>query len=694
MNNVIIKEGVSLEIENGVELIFMDEYDIQIQGKLIIGCNEINLNSNIGLASAISYTHIHNNNSGNATGRFVFGNELNGNGASARFCNVLFDGLKYGIWSADNYIGDKNVSFKNCEFVNMEYATRLNRATTVKITDSYFHDVDYVSDGGAIYDNCKFERFKWWTPGFVYYGIEVYNSELDCSHCLPGVPGYSSYCIGTAPNNAISILINNTISNASDTGLYVRGKEDIVRYNTFKSLNTAIEMRSWATTPVLEYNNFIDNDINVYGFSYDYDLGYNYWGVDTDNATAIAAKIIDLCDSEQSVTGLITWWPYYIEPIDFDHVDNLPTEYTLREDSFRCVASHAFTLPDGASTMDITYFSDTTLTLSYSPYYVVSDVFLRQDVTMTIENGVEIIFMDDFDIKVNGPFNFGCDSIGIDNDYDNRGLVPNIPINSIVRSNDAIIRQGNIEVWYNTATASMRSFNTSYRFCNVFFKDLTNAFYNNGNYDLADILIDNCEFENNEYAMFFSTGSNAQPIVRDTIIRGSIERNIFGKVAVDNVEIIGSRAETYLTDGSFTNGEITGTRGSSEACLEISAAGSIVTDNIFRNCSVGIRLRANNVKIQNNLIQLSDVAIDIDDYGAQGIHFNNLYQNTINIQADYQYDEVYSRNCSYNYYGSTDQDAIAATINDACNGAGKSLVSFRLYQSIFHQTRSIFLDGL
>ena len=109
--------------------------------------------------------------------------------------------------------------------------------------------------------------------------------------------------------------------------------------------------------------------------------------------TAISAKIIDVCNSEES-HGMIIFWPYYIQPIDFDNLTDLPEEYNIHGTHFECKGSHSYTLPNAnASILDARYVSDTTLTISNSPYYVVQKVRILEGATMRIENGVEIIFI-------------------------------------------------------------------------------------------------------------------------------------------------------------------------------------------------------------------------------------------------------------------------------------------------------------
>eukprot|EP01083_Nonionella_stella_P088468 246564_1 len=89
----------------------------------------------------------------------------------------------------------------------------------------------------------------------------------------------------------------------------------------------------------INYNNFINNSYSIYYSDCGADTigsdnckqpycGYNYYGTSSINQSIISSQIYDLCVGGDGY-GLVTWWPWYTEPIDFN---SLPT--TLQEHTF------------------------------------------------------------------------------------------------------------------------------------------------------------------------------------------------------------------------------------------------------------------------------------------------------------------------------------------------------------------------
>ena len=56
--------------------------------------------------------------------------------------------------------------------------------------------------------------------------LHAYNSEFICTDAV-------NYCVRTEWSSSINILVNIAISNATDTGIYLYGYFDVVRYNHF-----------------------------------------------------------------------------------------------------------------------------------------------------------------------------------------------------------------------------------------------------------------------------------------------------------------------------------------------------------------------------------------------------------------------------------------------------------------------------
>eukprot|EP01084_Bolivina_argentea_P196194 336363_1 len=124
---VTFSSGATLYIENGVEIVFLDNYDINIQGYLNVGCYEYDtsaITSIKGLANSTTYTYIHGINGKNRIGGITIDTSLN-QYANGKFCNVLFKNLDYAIQESSASYADSRInpiySIDNCEFTDINY---------------------------------------------------------------------------------------------------------------------------------------------------------------------------------------------------------------------------------------------------------------------------------------------------------------------------------------------------------------------------------------------------------------------------------------------------------------------------------------------------------------------------------------------------------------------------------------------
>ena len=328
-SSVSISSGVAFNVENGVEIILSGTSITCTSCYLNIGCGftahfiDSSKYHNQGVVMTLNgtYSYIHDHADPRMREDAII---LEGVNIIARFCNVKFEGLRTALEGTRSI---SNVTIDNCEFGHMLFAQWIGRSSNVHVTDSYYHDMQRIAYGKAVYDNCKFEKYKVWDRS----GVIAYNSEFIGN-------GGAALCIETAPPwlpNVESILENNTIINCTDTGIYVHTDNNIVRYNTFINNNIAITLNLEVSKLIVEYNNFMEsNAIIIQGSNHDISVPYNYWGVDTGDTAEIRSKFADVCSDGGN--GWIIWWPYYIEPIVFDDIDNLPKEYTIDMNEFQC----------------------------------------------------------------------------------------------------------------------------------------------------------------------------------------------------------------------------------------------------------------------------------------------------------------------------------------------------------------------
>eukprot|EP01084_Bolivina_argentea_P109607 195924_1 len=109
-------------------------------------------------------------------------------------------------------------------------------------------------------------------------------------------------------------------------------EHNIIQYNTFIGNNVAVIMsrETYGDVQHINYNNFINNSfsIQVIDNANQPNCKYNYYGTSSTEPSIIAQQILDVCDGVSG--GLITWWPWYTEQIDFELLPLYPEEATLK----------------------------------------------------------------------------------------------------------------------------------------------------------------------------------------------------------------------------------------------------------------------------------------------------------------------------------------------------------------------------
>eukprot|EP01083_Nonionella_stella_P257495 881333_1 len=154
-----------------------------------------------------------------------------------------------------------------------------------------------------------------------------------------------------------------------------------------------------------------------------------------DVESEIAAKVSDICDGYSR--GLVTFWPYFESAIDMSDLINLPSSASPAQ--FVCSG-----VDNGhdvvGSKLNVIYVTSTTWSVSGSPYYVVNDIVIADGVAITIEDGVEIIFMADYTIYMRGTFDF-C-TVDTSNNM-NRGL-HDATTYGYIHADSSLVRKGSI----------------------------------------------------------------------------------------------------------------------------------------------------------------------------------------------------------------------------------------------------------
>ncbi len=259
ISDPVIPSGISLTVENGVEIIFMDDYEINTYGS-IHGCSTYttsNINSISGLADSNTFTLIRGNNSLSRIGKIRIYTS-SGSGLSTTFCNTRFTNMDYALYStgATYY----SYSCDNCEFINVNYGIRDQSSNVINsITDSYFENINYVNYyGNIIFDHCKFNlgSGSLWYSGTGMTRVAIRNSEIlgdgSQSKCvqLNGITG-----------SANEIFINNKVSNC-DYCLHLQASTGSTRYinnNTFSNCKSHGIYNYYPDNYYYQYNDFVNN---------------------------------------------------------------------------------------------------------------------------------------------------------------------------------------------------------------------------------------------------------------------------------------------------------------------------------------------------------------------------------------------------------------------------------------------------
>eukprot|EP01084_Bolivina_argentea_P119871 212501_1 len=647
--NINIEQGVTLTIPNGIDIVFMAEYIITVDG-IIDGCSnaDTTTNTNRGIIYA-QPTIIHSQNE-NRTGGLIFNSAAQGS-----FCNAKFQGLNAAIRT--NSINNA-LSIDNCEFLNVNVVIKQSSGQKPVFTDSEFHDLYHViSDAPSIFDNCLFQSLEHGVSDatganscmYSSQRIEIYRSDITGNG--PTFSG-TEYCIVGYDN---IILVNNTFTNC-DNAIHLCSAYGTVTHNTISNSNLAVHIRdfSGSSEVTIQYNNFVNNVMNIEMKNDNCpNCNYNYFGGTTQSQ--IGAKINDVCDGYS--TALVTFWPWYTSMIT--DASNLPSVDTITTLECTGPATH----PEiTGNRLNVLYLSGTTslLSLLNSPYYVINDIVVQQNAIINVENGVEIIFVDEYDFIIRGSINVGCYNLDTSISHQ-RGLfnpITYVHIHSI--NND------------NNGSITFESTAIDGQFCNVLIETIHSV---NGK------SFDNCEFRNLNWGVTgnYFNDSHFHDLNYATRNDGMFsnclfERFVLGVTPYDSYCMMGNanRFELYNSD-IIGNG--------SQNCLSVGDYPKIYNNNIT-NCNIAIFMcGTQTADIRFNYISNSNIGVRFAIANAgnmPSVMYNNFISITTNIELVGSYD---CENCNYNYFGvsSTNQTIIGATINDVCDGLSSALVKWFPY---------------
>jgi hypothetical protein len=304
--------------------------------------------------------------------------------------------------------------------------------------------------------------------------------------------------------------------------------------------------------------------------------------------------------------------------------------------------------------------ADTTWTQANSPYSLRGNVLVTNGITLTIEPGATVN-LNSYEIWVNGTLNARGDSR-----------------NPISFHNGEIYFNKNCAEWNeNTATGCIITYSTL---------NSSLQLYNSVKFDsdtiykgvelissLNPVVISNCTFRNSGVSIANEGCAN---IINNTFVNGSIYLNIWDPVSGGNTTVISNiiSGNNVLSYDILVGGQtaIFARVGPSSPRI------AVIENNSIINNSIGIQLYQRDFfptipKIENNIITNNAIGINVNVASNESVTNNNIYNNTnYNIANN----GAANFNATYNWWGTTDTQAINQTIYDSKYNFKVGTVSF------------------
>ena len=238
--------------------------------------------------------------------------------------------------------------------------------------------------------------------------------------------------------------------------------------------------------------------------------------------------------------------------------------------------------------LNSSFSQDTTLTLSESPYEINQHTTIHPAVSLSIENGVEIVFSgandDDYLLCDNCILNIGCDLManGVNTTkYNNRGLATTTTYSYIHSSNNTV-RKGYIRITGEDAVVS---------FCNVKFEGLLYGIY----YEVLEmkqaIIVDNCEFTDIHEVGHGESWDTVDHQLSDSWFHHNINmlyargRFEFRNCLIESFETFSSDY-VIIVHNSILMDMV-------NVCIDNGYQTGPITNNIIKNCTYGMKTGTN-----------------------------------------------------------------------------------------------------
>eukprot|EP01083_Nonionella_stella_P230146 813884_1 len=698
---VQISQNVFFNVPGDTVIVFKGDYTISVFGTINIGCDAIDtINSHdIGIISESESVSIYNEDNSTRQGTI----HIHDTG-SAFFCNTRFTNL------VSIYYHGWDLFVDNCEFDNIGVAIRFNTECGFNnqlqhVTDNKFMNC-YEGIKNAICVNIENNIFE-----SVYSPISCTYGNTTINNNTFGSAGYNGFHAVT-PCDAIHANYDSRLNITLNTfinwqhAIHIENDEVNIFYNEFIENTQAIYITGdyYGSGIQINYNNFINNSYSIYYSDCGADTigsdnckqpycGYNYYGTSSINQSIISSQIYDLCVGGDGY-GLVTWWPWYTEPIDFN---SLPT--TLQEHTFdiiQCVGADTHPEITGNKLAPI-YTHDTTLTSFHSPYYIVGYVRVTLDATLYVESGVQLIFAGKYyEIDIDGALIMGCSTINTVNNH-TVGIISNAELIYVSSINSMQMGIITIRQW------------GSGSFCNTKFENMlypiSRAYTATSEWHRSTLFIDNCEFYNNT-AGIVMTGDSENDYVSNQITDSKFQYNSHGAVynaysinisnnifqnTADQTAIRNMQSNVHLFGNTFIYDNFRKNDNSTAIAVHLSSPGYISSTLYKCECRINVTISFNTfykwptaifasfdyygpdwplsiMVVNYNEFVENSIAIDLQTVNQQRINYNNFIENGYNIRSMSNENQTY---CNYNWNGYVNNishpSLTAAKIYDGCD---------------------------
>jgi hypothetical protein len=295
--------------------------------------------------------------------------------------------------------------------------------------------------------------------------------------------------------------------------------------------------------------------------------------------------------------------------------------------------------------------SDTTWTQANSPYNLTGNILVNNGITLTIEPGVTVN-LNNYYIMVNGTLYAWCNNVNPI--YINGGQITFTQF-----STDWNESTGTGCIIENAVLSATITLNNSPKMYN----DTTSSVIN-------------------------VQATKGMPIISNNTIKGGISVSAGGMPIISNNTFLGSGISLFLANATVSGNTISGSSAGITAYTDFSGYGwfnctSLIEGNLIIGNGNGIVISEQQGStmgspiVQNNTITKNDVGIYLTWIGIAGpsptILNNNIYNNSnYNIKSSLSNDI----NATYNWWGTTDTQAINQTIYDFKNDFNLGTVTF------------------